>query len=69
MTDAPLSRDAALDMIGHRIYDELAHAGFSANDTWSDLAPDHREIFKDIAERLLAHWDQLSQAREALERR
>lgn len=50
------------------LYDELAHAGFSANTEWDALRADQREDFFFCMEGLLTHWDQLRAARAELER-
>jgi hypothetical protein len=50
------------------LYDQLAHAGFSAHAEWADLRPDQRDDFFYCIEGLLTHWDSLRAARAELER-
>jgi hypothetical protein len=49
------------------LYDELAHAGFSAIEEWERLAPIKRDAFVDCVEGLLMHWEELALARAELE--
>lgn len=49
------------------LYDELAHAGFSAIEEWDQLPVSNRESFADCIEGLLMHWEELLSARAELE--
>ncbi len=49
------------------LYDELAHAGFSAIAEWDALEPHQREDFVDCIEGMLMHWAEVVAAREELE--
>jgi hypothetical protein len=70
-TDKAIDAGAPGPAIRHAarlLYDELAHAGFSAIVEWEALRPDQRDDFFYCMEGLLTHWSELRAARAELER-